>query len=277
MSSWALAREEGKIGTGNWHAWGDSSFDLILEAAEHWKEGFKGIEKPWLCWHLNDDWCKVQQKLVLNAGWTPVVGNDTSSNDITIVPGATYIDFNKTLNLPCMWMHFPLEFVYLFTDKLAFWHSDLVCSDKDMDKFARTFEKLKDGEVAAVKHLSDWKGFKDPFINHYGELMACTTRKASKDQFDHGCGWWRHIADHPNRSKYPLKKKVYYEHGTGIYVWKKMFGGKVKSLKVNEEDGHATVYRKNLKRELTKVEEMEKNFDLAKMCEKLGISRYLDD
>ena len=122
--------------------------------------------------------------------------------------------------------------------------------------------------------MSGWKGFKKPFINHYGELIGCTTKKASQDQFDKGCGWWRHIECHPN-SKFHSLKNVYYEHGTGIYVWKKKFKGVVKTLKVNEDDGHATVYRKNISRESSKVEEMKKNFDLHSMCKKLKIDDLL--
>lgn len=275
MSTWNLSRNEGRAGTGNWEAWGNNSLEPIYEAADDWKVQLTGIDKPWLCWHLNDDWCKIQQKLVLNAGWTPVVGNDTGSKNITVLKNSIYIDFNSTLKLPSMWMHFPLEFTFLFAKKLAFWHSDLVCSDQAMKKYSQKFTKMNDGETFAVKHLSDWRGFKEPKINHYGELLGCTTASASKSQFDNGCGWWRHIEHHPNHSKHNIND-AYYEHGTGIYIWKKVFGGKVKSVKVNEEDGHATVYRKNLKREMSKVEEMEKNFDLQTMCKKLKITQHLD-
>ncbi len=273
MSTWKFARNEGRVGTGNWEAW-SGGLEPIYVAAEMWKKELDGIDKPWLCWNIEDDWCKLQQKLVLDVGWTPVVGNDCGIKKNTILNGSVYLNFNSYLKLPCMWMHFPLEFVFLFAEKMAFWHSDLICSIKDMRRFSEIFKKLNNGETAAVKHLSGWLGFKDPFKNHFGELIGCTTKSASKKQFENGCGWWRHVECHPNREKHGLEN-IYYEHGTGIYLWSKKFKGKVRPLKVNEKDGHATVYRKNLPRGASKTEEMQSNFDLVQMCKKLKIEKYL--
>ena len=239
MSTWSVARKEGRCGTGNWEAF-DKGFDSIAISVRAWKQHLTGIKKGWLCWHLDDQWCKVQQRLILNAGWTPIVGGDSSCGNKTILEGSVYLNFNEQLKLPCMWMHFPLEFVFLFIDKLAFWHSDFICSIDDMSYYSEIFSNLKDGETAAVKHLSGWKGFKDPFTNHFGELVGCTTKGASEDQYNKGCGWWRHIECHPNRKVHGIQK-VYYEHGTGIYIWNKKFNGRVRTLMVNEEDGHATV------------------------------------
>jgi len=276
MSGWDLARNDGKIGTGNWEAWGHN-IEPIKQAAKIWKEKLDGIEKPWLCWCLDDEWSILQQKIVLNAGWTPIVGNDTNVSKPTILDGSVYINFNETLKLPTMWMHFPLEFAFLFCEKLAFWHSDLLCSEKDMAKYNKAFSALKQGELAAVKHTHGWLGFKDSYKNHYGELLGCTTREASEDQFKNGSGWWRHISKHPNfDAKQHKKTDYYYEHGTGIWVWEKVFSGKVIKMKVNEKDGHASARFNNQAEKKSKSEELSEHSDLKEITQKLGLSHLFN-
>ncbi|QTH63122.1 hypothetical protein J1N51_10240 [Psychrosphaera ytuae] len=273
--SWELARTDGKIGTGNWEAWG-TDISSIKEAAEDWKKALEGIEKPWLCWALDDNWNILQQQLVKEAGWTPIVGNDTGLKKPTILPGSVYVNFNERLQLPTMWMHFPIEFAFLFCEKLAFWHSDLLCSRSDMKQYAKTFEALKPGEMAAVKHTHGWWGLKDRFRNHFGELVACTTKEASLDQFNNGCGWWRHIEHHPNFDKaFHKGAKYYYEHGTGTWVWNKKFKGVVKTLKVNEKDGHASARVNNKPERATKAEELNEYSDLADITKALKIDDLL--
>jgi len=273
--TWGLARGTGAAGTGNWKAWG-KDFAPIYEAAKVWKKSLNGIKKPWLCWNLDDDWCILQQKLVLKAGWTPIVGNDTNIKTPTILQGSHYINFNEKLQLPTMWMHFPLEFSFLFCDKLAFWHSDLLCSEKDMAKYSSIFTNLKQGELAAVKHTHGYWGLKDKHKNHYGELIGCTTKEASKNQFENGCGWWRKINEHPNFN--PLNhnnKEYYYEHGIGIWVWEKKFSGKVIKITVNEKDGHASAQSNNNPEMLSKSEELKEYSDLKKITKALSIEHLL--
>jgi len=176
-----------------------------------------------------------------------------------------------------MWMNFPLEFAFTFTEKLAFWHSDLLCSESDMRKYSEIFSTLKQGEMAAVKHTHGFYGFKEQHKNHYGELIGCTTKKASKDQFKNGCGWWRIIESHPNYNieHHPKDKKYYYEHGKGIWVWEKVYNGKIKTLKVNEKDGHCTAYLDNLPKKNSKSEELKEHCDLKIITKNLGISHLL--
>lgn len=273
--SWELARKDGKIGTGNWQAWG-TNLAPIYEAAEDWKKALSGIDKPWLCWALDDEWNIIQQKLVKAAGWTPIVGNDTGLKKPTILAGSVYVNFNERLQLPTMWMHFPIEFAFLFCEKLAFWHSDLLCSRTDMANYAKIFESLNQGEMAAVKHTHGWWGLKDSFRNHFGELVACTTKEASESQFINGCGWWRHIECHPNFNTNIHKgAKYYYEHGTGTWVWNKKFKGIVKSLKVNEKDGHASARVNHRPEKLSKAEELKEYSDLTEIAKALNITDLL--
>jgi hypothetical protein len=270
-TSWQAARESGRIGTGNWEAWSED-ISAIEHASLKWKEKLEGVNKPWLCWCLDDDWSILQQKLIKGIGWTPIVGTDSNIKEPTILDGSIHIDFNEDLKLPTMWMHFPIEFAHLFVDKLAFWHSDLLCSEAAMKEYAYIFENLPDGEIAAVKHLHGWFGLKERHKNHYGELIACTTKSASKSQFVNGCGWWRNINEHPNYKKEVVGgNKVYYEHGKGIWIWEKHFGGKITSLKVNEHDGHASA-RVNGKPELaSKADELREYANLSDITKALNI------
>jgi hypothetical protein len=148
----SIFKKEGQIGTGSWLAFPKDRVDEILEAATAWREKLKTIEKPWLCWSVNPDWCVIQQKLVAAVGWTPVVGVDYQSKKPEIISGAVELDFNKKLNLLGMWMHFPLEFVFLFADKLAFWHSDVLVPVGLLRQVARQFDKIPDGQMAGVRH-----------------------------------------------------------------------------------------------------------------------------
>jgi hypothetical protein len=275
MNTWEAAKYHHRVGTGNWEAW-NCGLEPIFDAAEDWKSHLSGIAKPWLCWNLDDKWCQVQQKLVLGIGWTPIVGNDTGVEAITLLDGSVYVDFNKILKLPSMWMHFVIEFAFLFAERLAFWHSDLLCSREAMARYATVFTDLKDGEMAAVKHLHGWFGFRDRHKNHYGELLACTTRGASRSQFTNGCGWWRHIECHPNYNKVFHKgQSYYYEHGVGIWIWNKKFGGHVRVIKVNEKDGHCSAYLQNLPKLQTKQAEMNNYCDLVSIASNLGIENLL--
>src|SRR3974390_2331265 len=109
--------ERFRLGMGNWNA-----FKLPLEkverAAERWKAIAGGVERPWLCWNVDDDWCLVQQRLVTAAGWTPLVGNDPRLPQPRLLTNSVFIDFNADFGFPTMWMHFPLEFAFMFVDRL---------------------------------------------------------------------------------------------------------------------------------------------------------------
>ena len=57
--AWDLARtDDGRAGTGNWHAF-QRPLDDVYRAAEAWRQEMAGVERPWLCWNVNDDWCLI--------------------------------------------------------------------------------------------------------------------------------------------------------------------------------------------------------------------------
>jgi hypothetical protein len=271
-----------RVGRGNWEA-----FDLPLAdihaAAETWRESLDGIDKPWLCWNVQPEWSLVQQKLVAGAGWTPVVGFDPRVGWPRLVPGAVAIDFNKQLGLPVLFPHFVLEFAFLFADRLAFWHSDLLLVEADMAEFATLFESLADGEMSAVASPF---GFRRLFAGNkrrYWELLGCTTRAASRSQFDNGCSWWMHFYRHPNFSD-RRHRRYHWEFGCGIEYWKKQCRGQI--IDIDERRlayGHFTrinnrVYQasqsKNVFRDLKA--DIERNFDLNRCLSDLKLTHLLE-
>ncbi len=139
-----------QTGLGDWRAF-SLPLDKVMQCARDWKAAVAGIECPWLCWHVNDRWTAIQTALVRQVGWTPVVGYDPRFGAPTIAIDGVVIDFNRHLNLSLMYMHFPLEFVFLWVPRLAFWHSDLLCRIPVMQHLANQFRTLKPGEMAAIK------------------------------------------------------------------------------------------------------------------------------
>lgn len=217
-------------GQGSWRAFRAVGLDLaqVSEIASSWAAEFAGIERPWLCWNVDEDWCLVQQRLVESVGWTPVVGFDPRVGPPRrLSPRARAIDFNRHLGLEILYPHFPLEFAFLFCDRLAFWHSDLLVRTEKMAALAQRFAALRDGQTAATwvspgrRHMFGTKH------KRYWELVGCTTRAASADQFEKGCGWWMEYWAHP-RQRTPaetIRAKYYWDHGAGIYYWHKVENG----------------------------------------------------
>jgi hypothetical protein len=270
------------FGTGHWEAFHQLGVTMadVEEAAKPWAEALAGVDRPWLCWNVDPAWCVVQQKLVREVGWTPVVGFDPRIGSPPLVEGAICIDFNSHFKLPTMWMHFPMEFVFLFCDRLAFWHSDLLIRRGTMLELAEQFAELPDGATAAV---APWEGnlaFLYPKKRRYWELVGCSTRGASKSQFVQGCGWWMDIWRHPSNSPDMITDRTgyYYDHGTGIRYWHKKCHGDVRLIAEKlVSEGHCTrignnsyvtqspdnSYR-NLSLDLTK------NFSIHNVCSMLN-------
>jgi hypothetical protein len=274
-----------KRGMGNWQAWGDD-ISAITSAAESWRLALQSIEYPWLCWNIDEDWCYLQQKLVLEAGWTPVVGFDPRCGAPSkLVPGAIVVDFNRDLHLPVLYPHFPLEFAFLFCERIAFWHSDLLVRVEKMRAIAAQFKKLEQGETAAVSCVG-WRNIFTPLRQRYWELIGCTTRQASKDQFDKGCGWWLHFHAHPNRKVNVGDRKLeqyYWDHGSGIMYWKRKHGGQVLSLKEKDYmEGHFSQIKFDQYKRISPNNEfrdlrqdLNNNFQLKECASKLGLADLL--
>jgi hypothetical protein len=277
---WRIALTSGKTGTGDWEAF-DRSMDDMQAATAKWKAQLQEVERPWLCWSNNEDWCILQQKLVLAVGWTPVVGWDPNcTNDRPkIVEGAIAIDFNQTLGFPAMWPHFPLEFVFMWAPRLAFWHSDLLVRFAKLEKIAQIFEGMNDGELAAVRSFGGMRNWHKYKRHRYWELIGCTTREASRHQFINGCSWWRNFHLHPNTPKGEVEErsKYYREHGVGIMYWKRRYHRSV--INISERivrEGHCTrIGNKNYITDDDKGKELTLNFDLRNEARRLGLSDFL--
>ena len=280
-----MQEDTSQLGKGNWENF-SIPLDTIVQAAGEWQQALAGVAKPWLCWHVSDRWCALQQRLIQHVGWTPVIGFDPRMGPPkTVLPGSVVIDFNRHFGLKVMWPHFPMEFAHLYADRLAFWHADLLCRLPVMEKLRDIFEALPDGAIAAVPDLGGRRNLLRRKHHRYWELVGCTTRAASQSQFDHGTGWWRHMSHHPSvpdEAERKRRKEYYYDSGVGIMYWKRRFGGVVVDIPnslVNE--GHCTsINRANYKQ----VEpggarnlgaEIDMNFNIEEVAKHLGITQFL--
>jgi hypothetical protein len=225
-------QERGK-GTGNWACWQPVELGRLLDAAAAWARQLPPGDRYWLCWNVNDAWCRVQQRLVREVGWTPVVGTDTNVTEPTILEGSVRLDFNAALGLRSLWMHVPLELAFAWAgSRLAFWHADVLLPRPVLRGYARQFEGLSGAATAAVYCRHNvfrpraWDN-----APRWWEVIGCTTREASRSQFDHGCGWWRHIQNHPNAGPMPDLARYQWDHGAGIHYWRCVHGGSVRRLR----------------------------------------------
>jgi hypothetical protein len=270
-------------GAGNWRRFRESgvSLDDVRSAAKEWAAAVADITAPWLCWNVDPDWCREQQRQVLRVGWTPVVGFDPRAPAPSVEPGAVLIDFNARLGLPTMWMHFPLEFAHLWCPRLAFWHTDLLLRPAKMRALAEEFTGLPDGWMAAVQPragVREWLSGR----RRYWELIGCTTRGASQATFDAGCGWWMAWPYHPSNSdvERERRKRYYWDHGAGISYWHRHCGGHVRLIAESYvAEGHFTgigkpdyqrVSPQNFQRDLSK--ELSLNYKLADARRMLDIA-----
>jgi hypothetical protein len=278
-----------RLGVANWRAFQSLDFGLerILSAAENWRKSLEGIELPWLVWSIDDDWCYVQQQLVHLVGWTPVVGFDPRAGaPAKRFPGAVLVDFNENLNLPVMYMHFPLDFVFAFAPRLAFWHSDLLCTRNNMQYLADLFRSLKDGEVAIAvpteNRIANTIAFWRRSQRRFWELAGCITAGASRDMFGRGCGIWMSWSFHPNcpdAKEFRRRQSRYWDHGAGLRYWHERYAGPVKLIpEARLAEGHFSRTRDKNFRVVTPVSEdrnsgidLRENFTAWQAAGKLGI------
>jgi hypothetical protein len=278
------------LGHGNWKEF-NLPFnivyrDIVYRAAAEWKHALTGVDRPWLCWNVSARWCVLQQRLVREAGWTPVVGFDPRAGAPPVEPGGILIDFNRHFQFPVMFFMFPLEFAFLFAPRLAFWHADLLCRTSRMRELAEVFHALKDGEMAAVLDTGG-RRYTLAFRRHrFWELAGCITRGASLDQFQKGAGWWRHFAQHPNcpdDAERARRLKYSDDFGFGAMYWKRRYGGKVVSIPSGPiQEGHCTsIAKADYKRVSPEGDtrnmpaELDLNYDLEQVARRLGIAHLL--
>jgi hypothetical protein len=284
MSKQEAVVDASQVGKGNWEAF-NVPLERVYEAAAEWRQTLAGVSRPWLCWNVSDRWCKLQQRLIQEVGWTPVIGFDPRSGPTTVLPGSILIDFNFHFGFEVMFFHFPTEFAFLFAERLAFWHSDLLCSLDVMRKLQSTFESLPDGAMAAVPDYGGRRNLFNRRRHRYWELVGCTTKSASQSQFEHGSGWWRIIKDHPQCKDEKERRRrapYYYDHGVGIMYWKRRYGGQV--IDIPEKlvaAGHCTSINRKNYRQVNPgggryiVAELDLNFDIEEVAARLGIAHLL--
>jgi hypothetical protein len=284
MAKQEPAMDAAQAGKGNWARF-DFPMEKVSEAATEWRQALAGVTRPWLCWNVSDRWCSLQQRLIQEVGWTPVIGFDPRCGPPTVLPGSILIDFNSHFGFEVMWPHFPLEFAFLFADRLAFWHADLLCSLDTMQSLRRTFEGLPDGAIAAVPNWGGRRNFLKFRKHRYWELVGCTTKGASEDQFEHGCGWWRYFKDHPqcaDERERRRRSRYYYDSGVGIMYWKRHYGGHVVDIPEKlVAAGHCTSINRKSYRQVNPGgarnlgAEIDLNFDIEEVAARLGISHLL--
>lgn len=261
-------------GRGNWACWDHAEKDILLAAAERWSKQLPPGDKYWLCWSVDDAWCRLQQKLVLELGWTPIVGADASvARQTTILSGAIFIDFLAGLPMPDVWTHFPLELVFGWVERVAFWHADVLLSRPILRRYARQFDHVCGPVTAAAYSPRDrlqprtWNN-----NDRWFEVIGCTTREASRSQWDCGGGWWRHFQNHPNCAVVPDLHRYSWDHGGGIRYWQEALGGQTLRLPFDTRYHVSHYHRPDLRpsgRSLGAV-------DLPKFAADLGIADLLD-
>ena len=277
---------EWRAGTGDWKYF-SHSVDQMFDIATEWRDMLAGVEKPWLCWNVSPRWSVLQQKLVTAVGWTPIVGFDPRVGPPPIVDGSILIDFNEKLRLPVLWPHIPLEFAFLFTNRLAFWHADLLCRLPVMEQLASIFKSLENGQMAAVLDKGGRRNYLNLKSHRFWELCGCTTLSASENQFFNGTGWWRNFSVHP-KCRLPTERgrrqRYSYDSGVGILYWKNNYRGTVLPIDIGlVKEGHCSeignkAYRSlpdhlNPKRDLQS--ELDMNYSIDEVAAKLGIAHFL--
>lgn len=279
---WETVKTYGKNGTGNWGAC-DVPLEEIFAAAEKWKAAVGTEKKLWLCWNISHPWSLLQQRMVAAAGWTPVVGHDPNCppRSLDVIAEAIFVDFNADLRLKAIWPHFPLEFSFLWADRLAFWHADLVMTLPQLQELARRFEALPDGSLAAVHTTGGLRNLFNTKVHRYWELIGCTTAGASRHQFEHGCGWWRNFHTHPHTpaAEQAERATYYYDSGVGIAYWEKHYGRKIVRLNSRlYEKGHCSEigYPGTYQKAAHKGEELDLNFDLKAVAERFQLTHLLE-
>lgn len=269
--------------TGNWYRF-DLPWDVVVAAAARWRANVAGHPQLWLCWNVNDAWCLVQQELILEQGWTPVVGWDPlcGVGRPPLADGAIAIDFTADLGLPGLFMHVPLELAFLWIEhKLAFWHSDLLLPRPLLRTLAARFTALQPDEMAAVYSYGGLRNLLRTRVHRYWELCGCTTQAVSQDQYDKGCGWWTNIAYHPNApgssAEQAERKALHIEHGVGIRYWQQKYGGRVQKIRESSLAPYHFSVTSVPEYQIAenKALEMEINFDLRSLCIRLGIEDLL--
>jgi hypothetical protein len=147
------------------------------------------------------------------------------------------------------------------------------------------FDALKPGQTISVEPSMSWLNWRSKYQKRHWELIGCTTREASRNQYEHGCGWWRHIENHPNcpPDEVADRSKYFWDHGVGVRYWAKTYGGPARTIPERwVAEGHCSQIhnpqyvrvtpnddRKNMSKDLVA------NYRLEDVCARLGRSNLL--
>ncbi|MDM4018844.1 hypothetical protein [Roseiconus lacunae] len=275
-----------RFGEGNWAYAPVDAPQRIGEIAAQWSSRLRGVERPWLCWCVDDDWSLLQQRLVRDVGWTPVVGGDGTVKTPASIDGAVVIDFAGDLGVVKLRPHFVIEFAFLFCPRLAYWHSDVLLPMKLMRTLADQFGTLHNGEHCGVTEgptlgmlWERWRKGQPLLWKRIFEVVGCTTAAASRSQYASGCGIWRNTRYHPMAGKATQSKPPYYEFGVGIYRWVQENRDKFREVDLEIEPYHFSQINNSAYGRIVdsrdqrrfKGREMQLNFDLRAICDDLGI------
>lgn len=227
---WAQSskRKTWALGNGMWPTFWSlgGTLDDIYHSAEDWCSQLNGIKTGWLIWNAHPQWCYAQQKIVRDLGWTPIVGGDPRLQKPPLIDESRWIDFNRVLRIPYMGPMFPVEFVFLWIEKLAFFHSDLILRYSDFRDISTKFSAVRNGATCATSTFRIGRFWRRP--PRAWELIGCTTSGASQSQYNVGAGWWGNISEHPNctsEKEKAARENLYWDHGTGILYWKQKYAG----------------------------------------------------
>lgn len=155
-----------------------------------------------------------------------------------------------------------------------------------MQKLARIFDSVKDGEMAAALDRGG-RRYLFSFRRHrLWELVGCTTTAASRDQFDKGAGWWRSFNCHPNcpdQAEREARDKLHWDFGFGVMYWKRRYGGKVITIPSRPlQEGHCTsISKPDYKRVGPEGDsrnmgvEIDLNYNIEEVATRLGIAHLL--
>jgi hypothetical protein len=163
--------------------------------------------------------------------------------------------------------------VFGWAERLAFWHADVLLPRPAMRDYALRFEHVHGPMTCAA--FSPRNRLKPRTWNNndrWFEVIGCTTREASRSQWDCGGGWWRHFQNHPHCPIVPDVHRYSWDHGGGIRFWEEAHGGKTHKLRFDTRCHVSHYHRPDLRptgRSLGAV-------NLAEFTSELGISDLLN-
>ena len=216
------------LGTGHWEAFRELKLDMadIHAAGQKWAAAVGGVQRPWLCWNVDHDWCLGQQKLVREVGWTPVVGFDPR---VGLPPRSSTV---RSVSISMNHSAYPRCGCTFHSSSSSCSatasHSGMRTRPRSCNKMRAVAERFAKFSPTAPRPRSCRTRTAGNTLarkkRRYWEVLGCSTRGSSRDQFEKGCGWWRNFWMHPSTpaSQASEREAYYYDSGAGIRFWQEM-------------------------------------------------------